>query len=157
LNLLSSIGAAIFALSFVLMLWNIFKSLNHGEMAGDNPWDAPSLEWATASPPPPYNFDRIPVVTSRYPLWSDREVLPVASGLALDTREIVLSTVAGGRPDLLTTSPRPSIWPLLAAVAVGATFLGSIFTGWAVVWGAIPIGITLIGWGWPKGKPEDES
>jgi cytochrome c oxidase subunit 1 len=157
LNLLASIGAAIFAFSFVLMLWNIFKSLNAGEPAGDNPWDAPSLEWATASPPPSYNFDRIPVVTSRYPLWSDRDVLPVASGLALDTREIVLSTVAGGRPDLLTTSPRPSIWPTLAAVAVGATFLGSIFTAWAVVWGAVPIGITLIGWGWPKGTPEDES
>jgi cytochrome c oxidase subunit 1 len=157
LNMLSSAGAVLFALSFVLLAINIFRSLRSGALAGDNPWDAPTLEWATSSPPPPQNFDRIPVVTSRYPLWQERESLPVTYGLAVDTRELVLTSVTQGRVDLLVTSPRPSIWPLLSALAVGGTFLGSIFTGWAVVWGAIPVGIALIGWGWPKGTAEDES
>jgi len=44
----------------------------------------------------------------------------------------------------------------LAALAVGAAFLGSIFTPWAVVWGAVPLAVTLIGWFWPKGTKEDE-
>lgn len=53
-------------------------------------------------------------------------------------------------------SVEPSIWPLLAAISVGATFLYSIFSPWAVVYGAGPIALTLIGWFWPKGTPEDE-
>jgi cytochrome c oxidase subunit 1 len=157
LNLISTIGAALFALSFVLFLWNIIASLRSGRPAGDNPWDAPTLEWATTSPPPPHNFDRIPVVTSRYPLWSDREALPVAGGLALDTREILLTTVAEGRADLLMTSPKPDMWPFVTAVFVGLTFVGSIFNGWIALAGLVPIGIGLIGWGWPSGSIEDES
>ena len=51
---------------------NVVISLRHGVAAGANPWDAPTLEWATPSPPPPYNFRVIPHVASRHPLWEDR-------------------------------------------------------------------------------------
>jgi len=44
----------------------------------------------------------------------------------------------------------PSIWPLLTALAVSAMFVGSIFTPWALVWGAVPIGAAVTGWFWPK-------
>jgi heme/copper-type cytochrome/quinol oxidase subunit 1 len=157
LNLLVSVGAVVFALSFLLLFWNIFISLRSGRIAGDNPWDAPSLEWATSSPPPPQNFDRIPLVESRYPLWAEREELPVATGLALDTREIVLTTVAEGRADLIVTSPQSDIWPFVSAVFVGLTFVGSIFNGWVALIGLVPIGIALTAWGWPNGTVEDES
>ena len=157
LNMVSSIGAVVFALSFVLFLWNIIASLRHGRVAGDNPWDAPTLEWATSSPPPPHNFDRVPIVTSRYPLWTERDGLPVATGLALDEREVVLTTVAEGRADLLVTSPEPDIWPFFTAVFTGLTFIGSIFNGWIAIIGLVPIGIGLIAWGWPGGSVEDES
>ena len=50
LNLLSTIGAFVFALSFALLIWNVLQSLRRGEIAGDNPWDAGTLEWATSSP-----------------------------------------------------------------------------------------------------------
>jgi cytochrome c oxidase subunit 1 len=63
--------------------------------------------------------------------------------------------VTEARPQLRESSPTPSIWPLIAAVAVGATFVGSIFTPWAVVWGAVPISIALVGWFWPSDQPED--
>ena len=49
------------------------RSARLGPPAGDNPWDAATLEWATSSPPPDYNFALIPVVTSAYPLWDERE------------------------------------------------------------------------------------
>ena len=69
-------GAVILALSFVLfVVERRSRALRHGEVAGDNPWDAGTLEWATTSPPPPYNFGRIPLVTSREPLWAERQAL----------------------------------------------------------------------------------
>ncbi len=69
LNLISTIGAFMIAVAMLVFLWNILRSLRHGDAAGDNPWAAWTLEWATASPPPPHNFDRVPPVRSRRPLW----------------------------------------------------------------------------------------
>jgi cytochrome c oxidase subunit I+III len=157
INLFVSLSATVLALSFLLLAVNIVLSLRRGASAGDNPWDAPTLEWATSSPPPPYNFARIPVVRSRDPLWSDARLSrEVVQGLRVAVREVVITTLNEARPDLREPSPQPSIWPLLAAIAVGATFLASIFTPWAIVWGSLPVAITLIGWFWPKRVAEDE-
>jgi cytochrome c oxidase subunit 1 len=157
INLFVSLSATVLAVSFLLLAVNIVLSLRRGASAGDNPWDAPTLEWATSSPPPPYNFARIPVVRSRDPLWSEARLSrEVVQGLRVAVREVVITTLNEARPDLREPSPQPSIWPLLAAIAVGATFLASIFTPWAIVWGSLPVAITLIGWFWPKRVPEDE-
>jgi cytochrome c oxidase subunit 1 len=68
-NQISTIGAFIQLPSFAIFVVNILWSLRHGKMAGDDPWDAWTLEWTTTSPPPPYNFETIPTVSSRRPLW----------------------------------------------------------------------------------------
>jgi cytochrome c oxidase subunit I len=156
LNLLSTVGAAIFFLSFVWFLYNILRSMKYGVLAGDNPWDAGTLEWGTSSPPPPQNFSRLPLVTHREPLWAERGNYPVVVGLAVDRRQLLVTTLTEAQPDIRESSPEPSIWPLLAAIATGVFFLGSIFTPWAVVWGTPPIALALIGWFWPKGSKEDE-
>ncbi|MBZ9721052.1 cytochrome c oxidase subunit I [Mesorhizobium sp. AD1-1] len=156
INLFISAGAVLFFLSFVLFTFNLAHGALKGAPAGNNPWDAGTLEWATFSPPPSYNFARIPIVTHVEPLWAEREALPVATGLRVDARELLISTVAEAHPDIREKSATPSIWPLLAALSVGGTFVYSIFTPWALVWGAAPIAITLVGWFWPKGDPEDE-
>jgi len=69
LNLLSTIGAFVLGVSILMLLWNIVASLRHGVVAGDNPWNAWTLEWATTSPPPEHNFERLPPVRGRRPLW----------------------------------------------------------------------------------------
>ena len=156
-NLFVSACSLILAAGFVVFFANAFLSARRGRPAGDNPWEAGTLEWATASPPPPYNFLRIPVVNSAEPLWDGNDTLPVASGLSVDRRELLITTVAAAEPEARDTSPRDSLWPLLSALAAGAMLVASIFTPWAVVWGAIPVAIALICWFWPAGTPEDDS
>jgi cytochrome c oxidase subunit I+III len=156
LNMLSSFGAAIFAASFVLFLVNVIYSRYAGAPAGDNPWGASTLEWATTSPPQDYNFSRIPLVNHRDPLWADPDQLSVVGGLSVQKREVLLGSVTDSEPHTRSSSPKPSLWPLITAIAVCIFFIGSIFTPWAVVWGTPPVAVALIGWFWPTGEREDE-
>jgi cytochrome c oxidase subunit 1 len=156
-NLFVSLSAVILAAGFVLFFIDAIRSARHGAPAGDNPWDAGTLEWATASPPPCYNFLRIPVVTGADPLWDEREALLVAGGLCVARREIVITTVAEASPEAREASPRNSIWPFVTSLATTLMLISSIFSPWAVVWGSIPVAVALIGWFWPKGTPEDDA
>jgi cytochrome c oxidase subunit 1 len=72
LNLLATIGGFTIAASMIPLLWNVFISLRAGKPAGDDPWEANTLEWATSSPPPPYNFDHLPEIRSERPLFDLR-------------------------------------------------------------------------------------
>src|SRR6266849_5162247 len=69
LNTICTIGAAFQAAALMVFVFNIVRALRKGEKAGNDPWDAWTLEWSTNSPPPEYNFARVPVVKSRRPLW----------------------------------------------------------------------------------------
>ena len=72
LNLAATIGGFTIAASMLPLLWNIFVSLRSGKPAGDDPWEGNTLEWATSSPPPPYNFDRLPEIRSERPVFDLR-------------------------------------------------------------------------------------
>jgi len=68
-NLVTTLGVPLQIVAVLIFVVNVAVSLRRGERAGDDPWDAWTLEWATSSPPPEYNFETIPVTTSRRPLW----------------------------------------------------------------------------------------
>jgi cytochrome c oxidase subunit 1 len=72
LNVAATVGSIIIAGSMLPFLWNVFMSLRNGPIAGDDPWEANTLEWATSSPPPPYNFDHRPEIRSERPLFDLR-------------------------------------------------------------------------------------
>jgi len=81
LNLISSIGAGIQGIALLFLLYNMVHSYRRGLVAGDDPWEAYTLEWATTSPPPSYNFDRpLPPITSERPLFDLRMRAAVAAG-----------------------------------------------------------------------------
>ncbi|HEV2275046.1 MAG TPA: cytochrome c oxidase subunit I [Acidobacteriaceae bacterium] len=68
-NMVVGIGGFIQAIAILIFAYNLVHSYFRGADAGPDPWDAWTLEWATASPPPAYNFAVEPVVASRRPLW----------------------------------------------------------------------------------------
>jgi len=150
LNLAASSGAVLMALAVIVMIVNVIQSLRSGAVAPDNPWHASTLEWATSSPPPPYNFYPEPVIDSRDPLWNDPADLPIVIGVRADRREVLITRLLDAQPDHRYHSPDPSIWPFVTALTTTAMLIGSIFTPWAVVWGSIPPAIALIAWFWPR-------
>jgi cytochrome c oxidase subunit I len=69
LNLTATVGAVILGVSVLVLIYNLWWSLHHGKKAGDNPWNAWTLEWATSSPPPHDNFVQVPPIHGRRPLF----------------------------------------------------------------------------------------
>ena len=156
LNLLSTAGAVTIAISVVVFLVNVVRALIAGSRAADDPWETSStLEWAVSSPPPPYNFAELPVVEGRYALWDRSAEAPVVTGLRSDQRELLITTLLDAQPDHRHRTPDPTIWPLLAALATGVTFIALVYTPWAMVIGAVLIAVPLIAWGWPRPRPGD--
>jgi len=153
-NMVASAGAVLMVLGSLVFLVNVVRSRRHGVTAGDNPWNASTLEWATTSPPPHCNFYAIPTVAGRDPLWDNPPDQPVVVGLRSDVRDVLVTCVLDAEPDHRSVFPEPSIWPFLTALATSGLFIGSIFTPWAVPIGAIPVFITMTGWFWPRRQGE---
>jgi hypothetical protein len=150
LNLASTLGAFMIAAGVAVFLANVWRGARHGALAGADPWGAGTLEWSTPSPPPACNFEAVPVVHARDPLWEPAREPSHVAGLCVDAREVLSTTVLDADPDTRVTFPSPTAWPFWGAVATTVLFVGSIFTPWAVVWGAVPVAIALTAWFWPR-------
>jgi cytochrome c oxidase subunit I+III len=129
LNALESAGSYVLAAGLVLVVVNLAVSLLRGARAGDNPWDGDTLEWATSSPPPPYNYAVIPMVSSPYPMWDERDReadlvrLERGEGVLARGHETPVSSVQDGRLEEVMAMPPHSLWPVLVGVALFAGFV----------------------------------
>jgi heme/copper-type cytochrome/quinol oxidase subunit 1 len=160
-NLVSTIGAYLFAVGILLFLINVVWSRSRGAVAGANPWNAPTLEWSMSSPPPPYNFAVIPTIRSRLPLWEAQlhPDVPVRSelntGPALDQGRQTLETSAlDAEPLAVLTMPEDSLWPLAVALTLTGLFCGLLVSSSALIIVTIVLLICCVtGWLWP-GQPQ---
>ena len=159
LNLLTSIGAFVLAIGVLLFFVNVLRSLRIGAVAGSNPWDAPTLEWAVSSPPPPYNFSVIPTLATRHPLWEDRlggggAVSSLDHGMLLDEgKETIGTSALDGVPDMVLEMPKDSFAPLLLTLGLAAVFVGLLLKAWfAVGIGGAVVALALLSWFWPRSE-----
>lgn len=150
LNQIATLGSVIAVAGGLLFVANALVSLRRGQLAGPDPWGGSTLEWAADSPAPAYNFGYTPAVSSLTPMWDQPHTLRVYDGIAIERREVLVTSVTEAKPLYRQRSVPPSMWPLIGAVAVSAMFIGSIFTPWAIVIGAVPIAAALTGWFWPQ-------
>jgi cytochrome c oxidase subunit I len=115
LNLLSTLGYFIIFVGVVVFIVNFFRSVRSGEEAGNDPWDAPGVEWSISSPPPAYNFARIPRIVGRDHYWivkrrAEAEGQPITGPEPhVDPRTIHM--------------PSPSYWPIV--VSFGLAWLAA--------------------------------
>ena len=155
LNLLSSIGGFILTMGFALVLADMVLQFRYGERFRRDPWRAGTLEWATPTPPPPYNFAAIPRVAERADRLRPAEIGPRLAGGAgylgfarNAAQETMGVDIATGAPEHVIVLPRRTFLPLWTALATASFFLAFLFgLYWLAPAGALAtIGLFLT---WP--------
>jgi cytochrome c oxidase subunit I+III len=152
LNLVSTVGAFGVAAGILIVLVNSVLSLRRGALASSDPWGADSLEWATSSPPPNYNFQYVPTVRGRYPLWESGEGPEIVIELRSDRRESPATDLMDARPQARLVLPGPTLIPLFTAMAVAFTFLGLIAHPALLVIGSLATYALVVAWNWPSAE-----
>jgi cytochrome c oxidase subunit I len=149
-NLAATIGAFVILVGGLVFIANALRSRVAGVRAGNDPWEASTLEWEAQSPPAPYNFPNLLVVTSVTPLWTPSAERALIVGLREDRREILITNVLDAEPHHRSVQPTPSLWPMLTALGFSIGLAGSIFAfSWYYVASGLGM-IGLVGWFWPE-------
>jgi cytochrome c oxidase subunit I+III len=157
LNLIETLGAYLLASGLLLMVANLAISRFRGPPSGDDPWGGDTLEWATTSPPRPYNFPVIPKVTSPYAMWDkeDREVdaerLTRGSRTLEEGHETPATTTLDAEFDEILDMPSDSWAPLLLAASLSAIFVMLLTGHWttALVFAGLAAAV-LAAWHWKE-------
>jgi len=124
MNQLATVGAYVFGFSFLILVYNLLKSLRDGRDAGNNPWGGWSLEWLTTSPPPPHNFDFEPMVSGNQFAFYTNGGVP--------HRHVEYHTMM---PMLLSISLMVSFLGLMLYTplfVIGAAMLAAVLTKWLI-------------------------
>jgi cytochrome c oxidase subunit I len=128
LNLVSTVGAFFMGLAALVLVANVLHSMRRGKLAGDNPWEAWSLEWATTSPPPHDNFSEVPPVRGRRPLWD-----------LAHAGENAAASVAPPKPQRVLDKSAVAVWCFIASEAAFFLILIAAYVFFNLA-GSIPLG-----------------
>jgi cytochrome c oxidase subunit I+III len=157
-NLISTIGAFTLAIGILGTVVNVVRSRRAGAVAGPDPWGANTLEWATSSPPPDYNFPSIPVVHSVDPNWDvedrrdDVRRLEHAELTFTGGHETIGTDWLDGNIEEVHEGPAESPWPVLVALSLSWFFLAFLAGHWVLA--GIGAGLTAVAvGGWQLKEP----
>jgi cytochrome c oxidase subunit I+III len=160
-NLSETIGAFILTAGLLLIFANLIWSRFRGAPAGADPFHGGTLEWATTSPPPEYNFAVVPKVTSPYPNWDredraeDTRRLRAGTLVLEEGHETPASTVRDGYLDEVLEMPPESPWPLVVGVTTALIFTMLLLGHFVLA--CVAAGLTLLAVaGWHSREPELE-
>ncbi|MCP8884459.1 cytochrome c oxidase subunit I [Devosia sp. XJ19-1] len=157
LNLLSSVGSFVLTIGFALVLADLVLQFRFGARFRRDPWQAGTLEWATATPPPTYNFASLPRIETRADQLHPGEIGPMLAGgggylgfARNGAQETLAVDIATGAVEHLIALPRRSYLPLWTAMATASFFLALLFKlYWLAPLGALAtIALFLV---WPVG------
>ncbi|GAC1538602.1 MAG: hypothetical protein NVS3B12_23940 [Acidimicrobiales bacterium] len=139
-----------------MFIWNVRQTDQHGLPAGDDPWDARTLEWITPNPTPEYNFIEVPTVHSVDEFWH-RKYTEDEAGRLVKIAESAEFVQRRARPDEHIHVPSPSYYPLVATLGLPTIAYGQIYRLWAVsVIGVVVLLGGLFAWGIePSTEPPD--
>lgn len=167
LNMLSTVGAFVFAAGFLLFVWDCVRPKSKEPNVPRNVWNAGTLEWAGRVPSDNWGLRSIPKITSRYPIWDDKDLLPTIDegrGYLADAkegkRETLITSVLDAEPLQVLRVGTPTWLPMLAAFGLGGVF---IFATWKLWWLVLMSGLfflaVLFTWLWTGTAviPEKES
>ncbi|MFC8923064.1 cytochrome c oxidase subunit I [Cellulosimicrobium sp. NPDC057127] len=166
-NLLSTVGAFVLAAGVVVTVVTLWRGARRGAPAGRDPWDGDTLEWAAQSPPPGANFETIPVVASRSPMWDQpdpetvdaetRELVAAFDHAPITLRATPLTTVVAARPHGAAAQARPTPWPLVPALGLTTVAVGLLVeVGLVVALGVLVVLGGLLGWALTNERDLDE-
>ena len=147
-------GAFILVLGFLLVMDNIGRHWKNGEPAPSDPWDGRTLEWSIPSPPPEYNFEEIPIVRGLDDWWATKQG---------DSYKEVPASGGSGENGHNIHLPQPSYWPFVSAAGLLIAAYGVVFNDLLIPWGLAAIGLTIgfVGvYSWslePINDPEEDS
>ena len=149
-NQVATIGSFLIALSVLVFVVNLVVTRRKPKgLENEDPWDARTLEWITPCPPPAYNFEEIPVVSSLDEFWhrkyaTDKEgrTIRVPAGAA-PSHDDDGDAHGGGHGIHL---PSPSFWPLIVALGLPIMAYGALWSWWLVGAGALVTVIGVYGW-----------
>ncbi|HEX8913184.1 MAG TPA: cbb3-type cytochrome c oxidase subunit I, partial [Humisphaera sp.] len=158
LNLLATFGAGTLGVAFLVVLINVLRTIARGAPAGPNPWGGGTFEWATASPPPRYNFQRPPTCHGGNPVWDNPPDAPVVAGLDSRTRETLCTTTMDAEPHHKYTMSGDAVAPVLLALANAVIWIGGgIFHPVFVPIGVGLLIVPLVIWFWTSGSRKEKA
>jgi len=130
-NLVSTIGAFTIALSFLVFIANVIKTARAGQVASADPWDGRTLEWAIPSPPPVYNFARVPEVHDRDDFWLQKHGDGHGGAPRPTPAPVTAAEIAA------IHMPSSSYWPVLLALAMAMMISGLLISMYQVIVGGL--------------------